>query len=518
MSGNGIELKTLPLAIDKQPPTKKNKAVKSKGREVGPKSVFYQSSNKVRSEKDDINSKTTGLVSGVYRREAERDINMNSSKKTEKKSGIREWLMGKTAKGSKPKLSNLSRPDTMPVGPIVERLQKQSAFLSATMQQELRERGSRSPSSPSPEHEHLNYDEFFHKRHLFQNHSRPGFCDVCDDFILGIYKSAIRCKYCRHTCHYRCHLDIDIDCPKAPVKEKSLEDLTKETLEILSEKDGNKNVEEDIVSSLPENISSIDELRKLIDQFNASSSLIMTLQEDGVFNGFIRVLMSLNRPVNVDSDTSDLTMRKALHRSNSRRSSRRHQSVIATNRAASIKSQNSEPLERTSTLPSSNLAVPVANEDEYRRQRPRRRTSFYLPQDTKKPLHITSSTTAYEVIEALLNKYGVTDNPQKFSLYERTDEDDKIRLRKIDADEHPLVLSLLWGEFHSKKSFCLKENERGDFVWDAFQIPELKNFILILNREEEDMIKQIRKKYEDQMKLLQQALDYKKQNEFESHC
>ena len=90
-------------------------------------------------------------------------------------------------------------------------------------------------------------------------------------------------------------------------------------------------------------------------------------QEDGVFNGFIRVLMSLNRPVNVDSDTSDLTMRKALHRSNSRRSSRRHQSVIATNRAASIKSQNSEPLERTSTLPSSNLAVPVANEDEYRR-------------------------------------------------------------------------------------------------------------------------------------------------------
>ena len=186
MSGNGIELKTLPLVIDKQPPCKKNKAVKSKSREVGPKS------NKVRSGKDDINSRATGLVSG------ERDINMNSSKKTEKKGGIREWLMGRTAKSSKTKLSNVSRPDSMPVGPIVERLQKQSAFLNATMQQEQREKGARSPGSPSPEHEHLNYDEFFHKRHLFQNHSRPGFCDVCDDFILGIYKSAIRCK-----CKYR---------------------------------------------------------------------------------------------------------------------------------------------------------------------------------------------------------------------------------------------------------------------------------------------------------------------------
>ena len=74
--------------------------------------------------------------------------------------------------------------------------------------------------------------------------------------------------------------------------------------------------------------------------------------------------MSLNRPVNVNSDTSDLTMRRALHRSNSRRSSRRHQSVAAVNRAASIKSQNSEPLERTSTLPAANLVPPNTNEDD----------------------------------------------------------------------------------------------------------------------------------------------------------
>lgn len=76
--------------------------------------------------------------------------------------------------------------------------------------------------------------------------------------------------------------------------------------------------------------------------------------------------MSLNRPVNIDTDTSDLTMKKALHRSNSRRSSRRHQSVAAVNRAASIKSQNSETLERTSTMPAANLAPASTAYDEVR--------------------------------------------------------------------------------------------------------------------------------------------------------
>lgn len=86
--------------------------------------------------------------------------------------------------------------------------------------------------------------------------------------------------------------------------------------------------------------------------------------DDGIFHGFIRVLINLNRPVNVNSDTSDLTMRKALHRSNSRRISRRHQSVTAVNRAASMESQNTEGLERTSTMPAASLAPPIANDGE----------------------------------------------------------------------------------------------------------------------------------------------------------
>ena len=49
----------------------------------------------------------------------------------------------------------------------------------------------------------------------------------------------------------------------------------------------------------------------------------------------------------------------------------------------------------------------------------KRRTSFYLPKDTCKHLHISSHTSAREVIEALLKKFTVVDNPAKFALFER---------------------------------------------------------------------------------------------------
>lgn len=46
-------------------------------------------------------------------------------------------------------------------------------------------------------------------------------------------------------------------------------------------------------------------------------------------------------------------------------------------------------------------------------------TSFYLPRDTVKAVHITSETTTQELISALLQKFKVVDNPRKFCLYEK---------------------------------------------------------------------------------------------------
>lgn len=51
----------------------------------------------------------------------------------------------------------------------------------------------------------------------------------------------------------------------------------------------------------------------------------------------------------------------------------------------------------------------------------RRRTSFYLPKDAIKHLHVLSRTRAREVIEALLRKFMVVDDPRKFALFERTE-------------------------------------------------------------------------------------------------
>lgn len=55
----------------------------------------------------------------------------------------------------------------------------------------------------------------------------------------------------------------------------------------------------------------------------------------------------------------------------------------------------------------------------------KRRTSFYLPKDASKHLHISSRTSAREVIEALLKKFTVVDNPAKFALFERSERHDQ---------------------------------------------------------------------------------------------
>ena len=69
-----------------------------------------------------------------------------------------------------------------------------------------------------------------------------------------------------------------------------------------------------------------------------------------------------------------------------------------------------------------------SQEEDQRGRRLKRRTSFYLPKDTAKHLHISSRTRVREVIEALLNKFTVVDNPAKFALFERTERHSQGRI------------------------------------------------------------------------------------------
>ncbi|XP_049589320.1 ras association domain-containing protein 1 isoform X2 [Syngnathus scovelli] len=148
---------------------------------------------------------------------------------------------------------------------------------------------------------------------------------------------------------------------------------------------------------------------------------------------------------------------------------------------------------------------PTEEEHQYGR-RLTRRTSFYLPKDAAKHLHISSQTRVREVIEALLNKFTVVDNPAKFALFERSDRQNQVSMRKLSDDEHPLRLRLCAGPSEKVLSLVLKENETGEVNWDAFTFPELCNFLRILQREEEEHVRQIVRRYARTRDMMKQAM------------
>ncbi|XP_036388006.1 ras association domain-containing protein 5 isoform X2 [Megalops cyprinoides] len=137
---------------------------------------------------------------------------------------------------------------------------------------------------------------------------------------------------------------------------------------------------------------------------------------------------------------------------------------------------------------------------------PEKRTSFYLPADAVKQLHISSSTTVSEVIQGLLKKFMVLDNPRKFALYRQTHRDGQDLFEKLPVGEHPLYLRLVTGPDPEQLTFVLKENETGEVEWHAFSVPELQNFLTILGKEESERVRQVKQRYVAYREKLLQAL------------
>ncbi|XP_030162712.1 ras association domain-containing protein 1 isoform X1 [Lynx canadensis] len=270
-------------------------------------------------------------------------------------------------------------------------------------------------------------------------------CDLCGDFILGVVRKGLQCAHCKFTCHYRCRALISLDCcgPRDLGWEPALERDT--------------NVDEPVEWETPD--LSQAETEQKIKEYNSqiNSNLFMSLNKDGSYTGFIKVQLKLVRPVSVPS-------------------SKKPPSLQAAQRG-----------------PGRGTAV-------------RRRTSFYLPKDAVKHLHVLSRTRAREVIEALLRKFLVVDDPRKFALFERAERHGQVYLRKLSDDEQPLRLRLLAGPSEKALSFVLKENDSGEVNWDAFSMPELHNFLRILQREEEEHLRQILQKYSYCRQKIQEAL------------
>ncbi|XP_073411558.1 ras association domain-containing protein 3 isoform X3 [Dendrobates tinctorius] len=133
-------------------------------------------------------------------------------------------------------------------------------------------------------------------------------------------------------------------------------------------------------------------------------------------------------------------------------------------------------------------------------------TAFYLPKGSINILHISSTNTVREVIEALLKKFLVADNPAKFALYKRCQKEDQVYMCRLSDREHPLYLRLVAGPNLETLSFVLREHETGDVMWEAFTIPELQNFLRILDKEEDDQLQSLRQRYSCYKEKLEEAL------------
>ena len=73
----------------------------------------------------------------------------------------------------------------------------------------------------------------------------------------------------------------------------------------------------------------------------------------------------------------------------------------------------------------------------------------------------------------------------------------RLNLRRLDNQERPLMIALnncLRQDCDSV--FVLQENDPGEIDWNSFSMPELKNFLLILDREEAWYKRKIHEKYE----------------------
>uniref|UniRef100_UPI00358EAA89 ras association domain-containing protein 3-like isoform X2 n=1 Tax=Myxine glutinosa TaxID=7769 RepID=UPI00358EAA89 len=197
-----------------------------------------------------------------------------------------------------------------------------------------------------------------------------------------------------------------------------------------------------------------------------------TRDDQGVYTGFIRVRLSLSNPVSVNKR-------------------KRPPSIYDVLRSGGVGDGTGGRGAEGGT----GLAVhPV-----------RRRTSFYLPPNVERRLHVSGTTTVGQVIEALLQKYMVVDNARKFALYVGN-EDGKEAIRRLKDAEHPLALRLAAGPDTNALSFIMKEVNTGDVVWDAFSVPELNNFLDILRHEEQKHLEVMTRKYTLYRKKLTSAI------------
>ncbi|XP_013411887.1 ras association domain-containing protein 1-like isoform X4 [Lingula anatina] len=291
---------------------------------------------------------------------------------------------------------------------------------------------------------------------------------------------------CNYTCHHRCRPLVSIDCPHENTNnhrprgnaETSLSEILQVTPgKVVRVRQQSDDVDSGYSTGSPHssmyNSLTQEELRTKVETFNLSNpGLAMTMPDDSdTFQGFIRVNMNLTRPISMSLGTRPPSIYEVL-----------------TNEA------QGDTLDRNTI------------------------TSFYLPRDTVKALFVNSATTVRQVIDVLLRKFKITDNPRKFALYEQSYNDENkenpVKLRKLTDNEHPLMVCLDWPSARMEhRKFVLQENDMQEILWEEFSLPELQNFLKILDKEEQEYIQDIKYKFKVRKIHMQELLTEKNPNQ-----
>ncbi|XP_059185478.1 ras association domain-containing protein 5 [Centropristis striata] len=301
--------------------------------------------------------------------------------------------------------------------------------------------------------------------HRFE--SKPCTRDWCDACSRQITAQALKCQNCSYTCHLECESQVRLDCNKKDREHDETSSPRRRSSSATPQvkQKETKEEEERRTKDLSE-----EEVRTRIEEYNAQvSENGMNLASDGSYTGFIKVHLRLSRPVTVPA----------------------------------VEAAGSEGASRQTTGGTQTLSECQEGTDCGQSEK---RTSFYLPCDCVKQIHISSLTTTSEVIQGLLKKFMVLDNPRKFALYRQTHRDGQDLFQKLPLCERPLLLRLIAGPDPEQLSFVLKENETGEVEWHAFSVPELQNFLVILEKEESERVRAVEQKYSVYRQKLQQAL------------
>lgn len=133
-----------------------------------------------------------------------------------------------------------------------------------------------------------------------------------------------------------------------------------------------------------------------------STCCLCALQASDGFTGFIKVHLRLSRPVTV----------------------------------AAVEPTRSEGASRLTGSGQSRSPSGAEDQEGTDGAQSEKKSSFYLPCDCVKQIHISSLTTTGEVIQGLLKKYMVLDNPRKFALYRQTHRDGQGREGQMTTPAH----------------------------------------------------------------------------------